>query len=344
VPLRCNETWLEKARPRDGRASTFAMASASPSGCFEPLSEETIEALAGSVPETLQALADASGGLVSSIQQVLAFGKIFFEGSAGTSFVWLQCRTKYGASTTAVLGREVVPGKHDATEFARRCLRLLDPRLGLYVVRRPKTKELSDAMLASVPADEDSIGVKVGDTTVLYATTNPRSTRIAATVTMSEYNAQVAEEARRLASAAGSGGKPSVDGEDRHRLDKEFQAALARETSIEGRAVWRTLDIDDKSAVAPCMRVLDDAGVKVSWAVETRGGVHLMVEPKAIGRVMKVVKEALSKLRVTVTTATGAMEEHEAVEIKTDAGCPVPGTVQGGFSVRFVSVDALPRE
>jgi len=219
----------------------------------------------------------------------------------------------------------------------RRAIRLLDPRPGAYTVRAPKkvAPELSDA---------DGLMAADLGTAALYATTNPRDARVAATAATSEYSSVVADEARRLSMASGSGKAGRALHGGQHRVDKQFAAALQRETSILGRPRYRTLDVDDKAAVGPCMALLDAAGVPVEVAVETRGGVHLMMSPAAIGRAMKGLAPLLAALRTRVVTADGREEEHEAVEVKSDCGCPLPGTLQAGFPVRFVDPAKLPRE
>lgn len=248
----------------------------------------------------------------------------------------MQTRPKYGALKTAVIGRDIASGGSFPSDVARRAARLLDPRPGAYCLKATGRSTLDQV-------DDDGMVVVDLMQAVLYCTTNPRSERAAAAYCVSEFNGRISEEARRLAAAATKGKAGGVDGPQLHRLDKRFLAAMQREESIDGRALFRTLDIDDKRSVAPCMRLLDDAGVAVDFAVETRGGVHLMIRPASLGRALRSLAPRLAELRTTVTTADGRSEDHEAVEIKTDCGCPLPGTLQGGFPVRFVDPAALPR-
>ncbi|KAA0162897.1 hypothetical protein FNF27_08011 [Cafeteria roenbergensis] len=306
---------------------------------FVPLSSDAIAAAAGPVPPALLELAASSGSLVHDVQQMLFFAKSIVADEEGCTILWLQTRPKYGAPCTAVLGRQVVEGGARPQDLARRALRLLDPRPGAYTVRAPRNR--ADA------ADCDGLMAVDMGTAALYATTNPRSPRSAAADVAAEYGARVADEARRLAAAVASPkaakGSPA-EAPSRHRLDRMFLAAVQRETAVHGRARWRTLDVDDKGAVGACMSLLDAAGVGAAWAVETRGGVHLLLEPAALGRAMRDLAPQLALLRTRVVTAAGVEEEHEAVEVKTDCGCPLPGTMQGGFAVCFVDPAALPRD
>lgn len=250
-----------------------------------------------------------------------------------------QTRPKYGAPCTAVLARQVVEGGSKPQDLARRALRLLDPRPGAYSIKAPRNR-------ADVADDDGLMAADLG-TAALYATTNPRAPRTAAADVTAEYSARVVDEARRLAAAAAApkaGKRSPAEGPSRHRLDRMFLAAAQRETAVSGRARWRTLDVDDKDAVGPCMSLLDAAGVAVAWAVETRGGVHLLLEPAQLGRAMRVLVPQLALLRTRVVTAAGVAEEHEAVEVKSDCGCPIPGSMQGGFAVCFVDPAALPRD
>lgn len=285
---------------------------------------------------SLLALAESSGGLVHDATQMAFFASVFVCPCAGSSMVWLQTRPKYGAPKTAVIAREMVPGGGSVSDFGRRAIRLLDPRPGAYTLRAPKRMTAAADEEGEMPVDLRQA--------VLYCTTNARSERAAAAQCVAEYSSRVAEEARRLAAAAAQGKPGGADPPTHHRLDKRYLAAAQREESMEGRAVWRTLDVDDKAAVGPCMKLLDDAGVSVEYAVETRGGVHLMVRPAVLGRALRELAPKLAALRTTAVHADGEEAEHEAVEVKTDCGCPVPGVLQGGFPVCFVDPAALPRE
>lgn len=89
--------------------------------------------------------------------------------------------------------------------------------------------------------------------------------------------------------------------------------------SSKGHVSLLTMDIDDKSALASVDEFLHEIGIPRTL-VETRGGYHLFLDTKYSAALFsKPTFREFTKLH-----STG------------DTFCPIPGTFQGGFPVRFV--------
>lgn len=77
-----------------------------------------------------------------------------------------------------------------------------------------------------------------------------------------------------------------------------------------------TIDIDDKNEYGPVQAFLQAEEIPVVATVETRGGYHILFSPNYK---TKIVYDHLSS-------------KHTIG----DTFCPIPGTIQGGFPVRFI--------
>lgn len=88
---------------------------------------------------------------------------------------------------------------------------------------------------------------------------------------------------------------------------------------------YLTVDIDDKALFGAVVSVIDPRQTPIQCIVETRGGFHIILDLK------NLTPEGDSALRL----ALRAWPKTQ-VELLRDQNTPVPGTVQGGFRVRFV--------
>jgi hypothetical protein len=89
--------------------------------------------------------------------------------------------------------------------------------------------------------------------------------------------------------------------------------------SSKGHVSLLTMDIDDKSALAPVEEFLREIGIPRTL-VETRGGYHLFLDVKYSAALFSKPK----------------FREFTKLHSTGDTFCPIPGTYQGGFPVRFV--------
>ena len=77
-----------------------------------------------------------------------------------------------------------------------------------------------------------------------------------------------------------------------------------------------TIDVDDKSQYEEVAQFLNSEKIVPLAVVETRGGYHILI--KAGGNLKKLFMQFGHKHTIS------------------DTACPIPGTIQGGFPVRFV--------
>ena len=89
--------------------------------------------------------------------------------------------------------------------------------------------------------------------------------------------------------------------------------------SSKGHVSLLTMDIDDKSALASVDEFLQEIGIPRTL-VETRGGYHLFIDTKYSAALFSKPK----------------FREFTKLHSTGDTFCPIPGTFQGGFPVRFV--------
>lgn len=136
------------------------------------------------------------------------------------------------------------------------------------------------------------------DNMVIYSTTNPRNPR---------------QAAKKLATELLNAGFDHRDDDYFNHLESHLTSAIM---SSKQKTNWVTIDIDDKSEYAEVRDLLKSFGMTPT-VIETRGGYHVLFDPvhPKTGQVYK----AFSK-------------KHTMG----DTFAPVPGTIQGGFPVRFV--------
>lgn len=131
---------------------------------------------------------------------------------------------------------------------------------------------------------------------VIYCTTNPRAPRKAA---------------KKLA------GEMMVAAFDDN--SEYFTNLTARLTSCmmssKGKTGLITIDIDDKAQYPEVREFLREKGI-VPTVVETRGGYHVMFPPSK--------------------DSDDVFQKFSKIHHMGDIFCPVPGTYQGGFPVRFI--------
>lgn len=160
------------------------------------------------------------------------------------------------------------------------------------------------------------------DTLVLYATTNPVDTkRTNTTVIKKLVDDLAAPDAVRAPLTA-----------DRlwfHNAPKTM-----------GSKRWLTFDVDVKDAIGRVMDTLGTHGVDVARAVETRGGYHLFVDADTFES-SKALIDALKADTFVHVARDGKEIRDKVCSFPRNTLCPVPGTLQGGFLVRFVELGVV---
>ncbi len=147
--------------------------------------------------------------------------------------------------------------------------------------------------------DSDNVVCPV-NSLVLYCTTNPRCNKKAVRKFMHEMLDSLIANERSFGN--------SLNG----RLNSCVMASKDKTRFI-------TVDIDDKKDLKEVLEFLKENNITPVANIETRGGYHLLLN--ANNRVELVFEKFGKKHTIG------------------DISCPVPGTYQGGFPVRFVSIE-----
>lgn len=135
------------------------------------------------------------------------------------------------------------------------------------------------------------------DSLVIYCTTNPRCNKKAAKKLLHE-----------LVDAFAGDSINVID-----NLNNRLNSCIM---SSKGETKLITMDIDSKIDLPEVLEYLDKCNIVPVANIETHGGYHLMLKPE------KNIENVFKKFSSKHTMG--------------DINCPVPGTLQGGFPVRFV--------
>lgn len=139
---------------------------------------------------------------------------------------------------------------------------------------------------------------------VVYGTTNSRNGRQAARKFIDEIMDAALNE------------KEEKEGYIFNHLSSALDAAIAKS---KGDVKLITVDIDSKEEYPEVKEFLDERKIKPKAVVETRGGYHVMI---GVNDLTSMKGELHKKFNTKHTIG--------------DMFCAVPGTIQGGFPVRFV--------
>jgi protease II len=88
-----------------------------------------------------------------------------------------------------------------------------------------------------------------------------------------------------------------------------------------GHKRWISIDIDDKIQFEPVIASLNELGMTYT-IVETRGGYHILID---------------SNIEANKKKLEFVYKQFSKIHYMGDIMCPIPGTYQGGFPVRFVN-------
>jgi hypothetical protein len=91
------------------------------------------------------------------------------------------------------------------------------------------------------------------------------------------------------------------------------------------------IDIKDENVLNAFRKLVNDHDSEVA-TIETRGGYHILVD-------IQIMAEVNSKWFVDITNLARTFNDSvdkDVVEFKTDTLCPIVGTMQGGFLVKFI--------
>jgi len=141
---------------------------------------------------------------------------------------------------------------------------------------------------------------------VLYASVNPRDTRKAAKATASYVLEELYNNNRSTFS-----------------LDSKFKTEAQKAALCKP---FLTVDLDCKDLLSSVKTELDLLNFPPhKFVVETRGGYHIHYETSK-----------LDKKRMNFLFQN--LNKRENIDVLVDTFCPIPGTIQGGFKVRFVTL------
>ncbi len=117
------------------------------------------------------------------------------------------------------------------------------------------------------------------------------------------------------------------------KLDSQFLTFLHKSPQTK---VFVDIDIDTKDHKFISKVLKDTPDLKNhEFAIETRGGYHLIFKPNLIPKEFwKFVKSEENKF--TKKSRDGTELRQSYFDIRSDVTLPIPGTIQGGFAVRFV--------
>ena len=138
------------------------------------------------------------------------------------------------------------------------------------------------------------------NTLVVYSTTNPRCGKKAANKFMKEIMDNLFAENQESCGIFNS-------------LDKRLHSCIM---SSKDKTKFITIDIDNKSEYNEVLEYLKSIDLLPEAVIETHGGYHVLLP---VNKSLNLVFEKFSK-------------KHTMGDIS----CPIPGTFQGGFPVRFV--------
>ena len=101
--------------------------------------------------------------------------------------------------------------------------------------------------------------------------------------------------------------------------------------SICSKKYFADLDIDIKDArlLKELTKMLAAKRITPWETIETRGGYHILLNLKMMNSINKRWYPDIQEIRKYFDLA-------DVIELKTDTMCPIPGTIQGGFNVRFI--------
>lgn len=129
--------------------------------------------------------------------------------------------------------------------------------------------------------------------------------------------------------------------EDFFRMDpdKHYSNVISRlKSKVQGcasRKIFADIDIDtkDHTVLREVMSFVKEQHYYCAETIETRGGYHMLIDMERTGKIDPRWYPNLQKYLKLLNTNLG---RGEVIEFKTDTMAPIPGTIQGGFEVKFI--------
>lgn len=123
-------------------------------------------------------------------------------------------------------------------------------------------------------------------------------------------------------------------------IESEFKSCVHKSIA---EKLYIELDIDTKDVliIQKINKNLKPIKQYVSCVIETHGGYHVVINAK----IPKELKNRLWKIfsdqeyMFKDYNVTGQLIDKKYIDLRNDPSPPIPGTVQGGFNVRFVDWD-----
>lgn len=251
--------------------------------------------------------------LVWDSDSVQEFAEIFFAGMDKEPYdvqlTYLACRRKYNIAV-----------RHQNHCFGRAIVRCEEPYLFYELVRKYEVP--MDAYNSEEPLPNDAM--------VIYCTLNPRHT-------LKAWSVLNIEVTKLMVDSALTCGEPS---DKLKKIDSLYKNALHVSRS---KKKYFELDVDTKDPsvvkkIEDFLETNDLVNDKIC-TIETHGGYHIVFDTDVLGKDgrCKIHKEFTKpEYKERTTNINGNAIYRDLVEISSDPCCPIPGTIQGGFKVRFI--------
>ena len=126
-------------------------------------------------------------------------------------------------------------------------------------------------------------------------------------------------------------------------IQGKFLSNLHKSTSAK---MYMDIDIDSKESeyLESIIKLLGEMDVVPTCCIETRGGYHVIVRSDTLSKEQKgcIWKVSQKKeLKFQAENSLGKKITKSYIEIFSDGMCPIPGTYQGGFPVKFIDIDSF---
>jgi hypothetical protein len=258
--------------------------------------------------------------------QVLHFSEIFRPAASTwiAHVVSFLCREKCAGmhlrGANPQLSHFIVTSRHAPEQFLRQLMCLESP-VGSYVVESAEEGKLGE------------IPVPVGSTAV-YMSLNPKNMLTGWNLTVGQVN-----DFYRSVVERNFGGTNL----DVSKLESVFRSNVHKSTA---EKIYVDLDVDTKEETQLCQvkDILRPIVAAIDAIIETRGGYHVVLRKAGIKAHHKALYEFSKKATFPGTARDGKTVTKHWFSLASedgDAQVPVPGTLQGGFKVRFVDVEAF---
>jgi hypothetical protein len=248
--------------------------------------------------------------MIYDIEEIKKFQKLFLDnqGINESAIIYISARKKYDNSIKNIgLMNRTILTKDD--------------------------EDLSDHLLNNINKEfyDDDGKIINKNALAIYMSINPRDTRTGA-----------ADLAKYIIDAL------LKNNTDLHLIPSKFRTIVQKSIS---KKLYTVLDVDTKNIYPDVINILNKYDIKPYCIIETRGGYHITLNHKDLGNLRyNTICECSKKVRckhimtfgeylhkIMVTWKNDDDPNKAAVECAKDPYSPIPGTLQGGFPVKFIN-------